>query len=216
MVKQLTEKQLEAKQEAIYKLFKKITNWKYLDSRPILKNINLLEDGAAVATDSHRLLRVENFHDKKESLLINGITREIVEKDYVEYPDTDRLIPFFTGSATVNVVELYELLRGMMKEKNEVLVKRKCSVLNIKIKDGSITMKPTFDPGKDDEYKCGLLNFTENLETNINPKYLLEGLLMFKQAKIKEVTFRYNNNKYRPFTVESEDIKYLITPIRVS
>ena len=226
MVKTMTEKQIVAKElakeKAIYNLFKKITKNKQLDSRPILKLINLREDGVAVATDSHRLLQVTEFHDKKEYGLLDGATGEVIEVtvDNSRYPHTARLIPNYSDTATLNVNEVYDLVKRILEDKKDGFGKNKFKVINLKLKNGKIFFRPTFvdvfDKFKVDDYSSEVSSLSSEFETNLNPAFLLEGLLMFKQAKIKEVTLRYTDSKVRPFVLESENITYLITPVRVN
>ena len=225
MTKTMTEKQIAAKEvakeKAIYNLFKKITKSKQLDNRKILKLINLKEDGTAVATDSHRLLQVTDFHSKKEYGLLDGATGEAIEVtvDNSRYPDTTRLIPNYSESATLNVSEVYDLIKRILEDKKDGFGKKKFRVINLKLKNGKIFVRPTFidvfDKFKVDDYSSEVSSLSSEFETNLNPAFLLEGLLMFKQAKIKEVKLRYTDSKVRPFVLESENITYLITPVRV-
>ena len=225
MTKTMTEKQIAAKEvakeKAIYNLFKKITKSKQLDNRKILKLINLKEDGTAVATDSHRLLQVTDFHSKKEYGLLDGATGEAIEVtvDNSHYPDTTRLIPNYSESATLNVSEVYDLIKRILEDKKDGFGKKKFRVINLKLKNGKIFVRPTFidvfDKFKVDDYSSEVSSLSSEFETNLNPAFLLEGLLMFKQAKIKEATLRYTDSKVRPFVLESENITYLITPVRV-
>lgn len=185
-------------------------------SRPVLRCVHYSNDGSIVVTDSHRLLKINNFHEHQESFSMDLWTMEISTRDY---PDTSRLFPNKENASTKVKVSLSALLRAVTALKigsDEIVL--------LDIKEDSVTINNLYDMkvyGRpliiDLPAKCE----GEYLKIGFNSRYLIDLCNFFLDVKqryaLDDVTF-YITSKSRPALVEFEDEKfqYIVTPVRVS
>jgi hypothetical protein len=85
-------KDLYLKKGVLEKAFKEIASKQ--DSRPALKCLHIAENGSAVVTDSHVLLKVNDYLPASSlAAPLNIDLTSFTPVSDVHYPDTDRLIP---------------------------------------------------------------------------------------------------------------------------
>lgn len=196
------------------------------DTRPILKYVHFDASGFAVGTDSHVLLRIDDYNPTKEAFNLNPVTLEFKGEDATgTYPDTTRLIP--TSSDVEMVAPMQLCLENLITPLKAItkgwLVHIENSTDNPKL--FTFTSRPA-QYSKDGE-QMGSTSFTcvipdvtgsdRHVDTTLNAKYLLDCLSFFKDwlqnVPGGQVTIMYNGT-LRPLLFESGKAQYLITPVR--
>lgn len=185
-------------------------------SRPVLRCVHYSNDGSIVVTDSHRLLKINNFHEHQESFSMDLWTMELSTKNY---PDTNRLLPKREDASTTVKISLSALLRATTALKvssDEIVV--------LEVKDKIITIKNLHDEkmfGGPLTIDLPVSKDGDDVIIAFNSRYLIDCCNFFLDAKeryaMDDVKF-YINNSTRPVLVEIErsNFQYLITPVRVS
>lgn len=204
-MKLITNQKLEA-------AFKKVVTKD--DARTALQCLHFDKDGSVVATDSHVLLRIEEFHNLNQSLNLN--LKTFLENDLDHYPETKRLIPeSFDFELRVDSDELADALpviTGMTKTRD----KQALATLSWDVEDrklmitsGQVSLNIPAIQTDDSSYDTD----TDVLAT-VNPKYLAQAIEFYTQvAEVPEVTFGFNG-ALRPIALTYETATYLITPVR--
>lgn len=184
------------------------------DARTALQCLHFDKDGSVVATDSHVLLRIEEFHNLNQSLNLN--LKTFLEDDLDRYPETKRLIPkSFDFKLRVDSDELADALpviTGMTKTRD----KQALATLSWDVEDrklmitsGQVSLNIPAIQTDNSSYDTD----TDVLAT-VNPKYLAQAIEFYTQvAEVPEVTFGFNG-ALRPIALTYETATYLITPVR--
>lgn len=167
-------------------------------TRPTLNQIHYSEDGHVQMTNSHVGVRLSNVHDQPDS----------DEK----FPNMNHLfeLPDESTELTFNKETIKEL-----ESLSNVLFRHKLNVIKVKLsKDGILmTSKPI---NSMNFVECGLkmeLDLKEDIELNLNPRYLHDALNMFRMLDVPYVNLHIVTS-LRPIHLVYENLTYLITPIR--
>ena len=196
----------------VLKHFKKITD-NASPARAILQCVYYDEEGSIVATDSHRLLKVRNFHNYDKPFAINLDTAKLVEGNY---PDTNRLM-FSLDDAQFRIkVDIDDLARAIRAFGSPQYPYLKMNIRNSGIEIASVQSAVTVRmriEAKVENKKYDLLGF--------NGKYLLDALMFTKdlipKLEPKVVDMYLSDSAVRPFILATKntDYQYMITPTRV-
>lgn len=182
-------------------------------ARPLLQCLHFDKDGSAVATDSHVLLRIDDFHQLSQPLNLN--LKTFIAEDG-DYPEIKRLIPeSFDFELRVDSDELADALpviTGMTKTRDkQALATLRWDVENRKlmITSGQVSLNIPAIQTDDSSYDTD----TDVLAT-INPKYLAQAIEFYTQvAEVPEVIFGFNG-ALRPIVINYQTATYLVTPVR--
>jgi hypothetical protein len=178
-------------------------------TRPVLKGVKHLENGAAVVTDSFRLYVANGIHDRQDGAVITPAGKKVDGN----YPDVTRIIPESSYAKYSLQIEVSEMLRaaGMIASVG--------GLAQMEIKSDK---PPALDFKEDTvRYVSPFVNISYTLPVRFeepicaNAIFVLEAMKLLKAAGCQEVTFNYFG-AMRPFTFtnENEDLLILILPIR--
>ncbi|KRL95543.1 hypothetical protein ACUIJQ_08385 [Levilactobacillus hammesii] len=197
----------------IEKMLKNVVK-RVTDSRPPLQCVHF-ENGNAVVTDSHRLIKVKGVAPKDLKLDLNLADFSFPD---INYPDTDRLMPKeFATKLTLtkdNVVAMLPSLKAMATEYfgKQRVVKLGISEECFKVSRTSlgaqsvqtVDFKPTDFSGEPIELSC-------------DARYLadaFEDLTKIKDTRNRTLELKINTD-LAPFLISTGNIDYLLTPVRV-
>lgn len=192
------------------KAFKAITK-SATKSRPILGCLHVSSDGSAVVTDSHRLLRIDNWAEEGTQEMTLDLQTFRPQID-ASYPDTSRLIPTdFTCTLKVESTYLEKVMPLLKVKTDQGLAKisfaASAEEAELKFVVGSFT---SAIPVK---YSEGLTSF----EITLNAKYLYDAFEFFKAYNIARplnlVTIGFRTN-LQPFVFKQDEATYLVMPVR--
>ena len=178
----------------------KITKGKNTASRPVLQNVKI-ENGYMTATDSHRLLKVKGFDDTT-NLVIDIENYNVSD---LKYPKTDRVIPN-------NGLDL-QLSNPITKDIFDVIKLNKKDMIIITSNDNFLEFSNS---------KTGLpilkleVDNSFDFEIYVNGSYLTDCFDFMKDYN-KENHSKINLrvlNSVKPFMFFTDDVSYLLTPIR--
>lgn len=214
--------------KTITKNIKKITN-KVSNSRPILQNM-CLDNNTIVATDSHRLIKI-NYEHNQTNQLINPKTNEVVESDS-QYPNTERIIPLTKDANNIINIKSDEidLIISVLKAYKHL----KVSKLQITLNENNSQYELNINYFELIEYNndnLKKLNLSYQLENNqltnnkVQKLYLRVDYFLHALEFLKDYnkTTMLNNDfkihvydKFRPImiTTDKNDFQYVICPIR--
>lgn len=184
------------------------------DTRPILQCVHYDADGSLVATDSHRLLCIKDFHDHKETFNQDIKTLEIKHDNY---PDVSRLIPDKKIANLKIKVSLSVLLRVAKSLKTQT-----SEVIKLEIKQNEIILTNQNDEiyyGEPVKVRIGAETEGEPMTISFLAKYIIEAcefLLDAKEMYALDTVDIYLVSAIRPVVMEIEGGKYmyLVTPVR--
>lgn len=182
------------------------------ESRPVLQCAHYGTDGSIVVTDSHRLIKIDNFHTHEESFNLNLLTMELNGDNY---PDTNNIIPKIEDMPTKLTVSLGALKRALLSLKTNT-----GDFINIDMFDGYITLSNPSDKNEsiDFEVKLNVAIEGDKYPIAFNTGYLIEAVEFLLDAKdryaVDNVTIHMTSPD-RPAVLKIEDQKYtyLVTPV---
>lgn len=185
-----------------------------LDSRPILKAVHYDVDGSISVTDSHRLLRISDFHSHKEEFNQDLSTMMLLDGNY---PDTSRLIPKkFSTEITISLSVLIRIMKALGTSSTECV---RWELLEHKIVFSNQSDKIYY--GEPVEISANANIEGELFDIYFNAKYIKECCEFFMDAKeryaLDDVTIKMTSPT-RPviFTIDESKYIYLVTPVRTS
>jgi len=202
------------KNEKLEKAFKNIAKTA-TEARPSLQCLHVDKSGYAVVTDSHRLLRIDNYKDSQDNTTeynLNLLNFQLCND--LNYPKTDRLIPTtfdFNWSFDNDVIAtLATFLKPFKIKKNN----DNASLITITYKDNRVTF--TAASGATITVECSEAD-NENgngdkMEMLIQGGYLAQAFEFFKDYG-RSVSIGYNGDT-SPLLMNSGDASYLVTPVR--
>lgn len=202
------------KNEKLEKAFKNIAKTA-TEARPSLQCLHVDKAGYAVVTDSHRLLKIDNYNDSQDNTIeydLNLLNFQLCNN--LNYPETDRLIPTtfdFSWSFSDEVITtLATFFKPFKIKKNS----NDASLITITYKDNHVTF--TAASGATITVECSEAdNGNSNgnrMEMLIQGGYLAQAFEFFKDYGYS-VSIGYNGD-LRPLLLKSGDASYLITPVR--
>ena len=186
------------------------------EGRPSLQCLHVDKSGYAVVTDSHRLLRIDNYKDSSDDTTeynLNLLNFQLCND--MQYPETERLIPTafkFEWSFNNEVIETLATFFKPFKVKKNF---DNTSLIAITYKDRTITF--TAVSGATITVKCSTVD-SENIvkgnkmDMTIQGGFLAQAFEFFKDYG-GSVWFDYNGD-VSPLILKSGDASYLITPVR--
>lgn len=183
------------------------------ESRPVLQCAHYDAEGSITVTDSHRLIKIDNFHTNEESFNLNLLTMELNGDNY---PDTNNIIPKIEDMPTKLTVSLGALKRALLSLKTNT-----GDFINIDMFDGYITLSNPSDKNEsiDFEVKLNVAIEGDKYPIAFNTGYLIEAVEFLLDAKdryaVDNVTI-HMTSPVRPAVLKIEDQKYtyLVTPVR--
>lgn len=203
------------KNEKLEKAFKNIAKTA-TEARPSLQCLHVDKSGFAVVTDSHRLLKIDNYNDSQDNTTeynLNLLNFQLCND--LNYPETNRLIPTtfdFNWSFSDGVVTtLATFLKPFKVKKNY----DDTSLITITHKDNYITFTAasgatiTVECSEGDNENSGN---GDKMEIVIQGGYLSQAFEFFNDYGYG-VSIGYNGD-LRPLLLKSGDAIYLITPVR--
>lgn len=168
--------------------------------REVLKGVYHHPDGSLFVTDSHRLYKADNLHDRQEGALLSPKGKEVKGN----FPDVTWLIPVNDPSWSLDIdvsefIEATDTLYSVGKtvEKNVVV-----DFKEDKLSFTSIEVKSSYSLS---------VSFKESV--SFRALYWLEATKLFKAAKCRTVTFNFYG-QMRPITLVAENLTVLILPVR--
>lgn len=185
-----------------------------METRPILKCVHFDPDGSISVTDSHRLLRINDFHEHKEEFNQDLTSMRLLEG---AYPDTGRLIPEkFNTEITISLSVLIRIMKALGTSSEE------CVRWNLN------ENKIIFSNQSDKMYYGEPIEISSNaniegalFDITFKAKYVKECCEFFMDAKeryaVDDVTIKMFS-PIRPviFTIDESKYVYLVTPIRTN
>ena len=186
------------------------------DGRPSLQCLHVDKAGYAVVTDSHRLLRVDNYKDDSEDTTeynLNLLNFKLCND--LNYPETERLIPtMFKFEWSFNHAGI-ETLATFFKPFKVKKGYDNNSLITISYKDRHITFMAL--SGATITVECATVDSEEKgngnkMDMTIQGGYLSQAFEFFKNYG-GSVWIGYSGD-VSPLIMESGDATYLVTPVR--
>lgn len=184
------------------------------DSRPILKAVHYDVDGSISVTDSHRLLRIADFHNHKEEFNQDLSTMMLLDGSY---PDTSRLIPKkFSTEITISLSVLIRIMKALGTSADECV---HWKMLEHKIIFSNQSDKMYY--GEPVEISANANIEGDLFNISFKAKYVKECCEFFLDAKeryaLDDVTIKMTS-PLRPviFTIDESKYIYLVTPVRTN
>jgi len=203
------------KNEKLEKAFKNIAKTA-TEARPALQCLHVDKSGFAVVTDSHRLLKIDNYKDSQDDTTeynLNLLNFQLCND--LNYPETERLIPTtfdFNWSFSDEVVTtLATFFKPFKIKKNN----DNATLITITYKDNHATF--TAASGATITIDCIEVD-NENsdngneMEMLIQGGYLAQAFEFFKDYGYG-VSIGYNGDT-SPLLMDAGDASYLVTPVR--
>lgn len=200
------------KNEKLEKAFKNIAKTA-TEARPSLQCLHVDKSGFAVVTDSHRLLRIDNYKDSQDNTTeynLNLLNFKLCND--LNYPETGRLIPTtfdFNWSFSDEVITtLATFFKPFKIKKNS----NDASLITMTYNDDHVTF--TAASGATITVECSEAVGDNGNEMGmlIQGGYLSQAFEFFKDYG-HSVSLGYNGDT-TPLLMDSGDAKYLITPVR--
>ena len=183
------------------KLFKNVT--KFLGnkkSRPILQGIHFSIDGNIYATNSHIAIMVKGFNKSNTDFVLNPKTLEQLPN---EFPDMSRLFP----DSCEHTLELdLELIKSLITSLKSYK-KEQCKLV-FSLNKLSITIN------NQEFYMIAPFKDSGEFTIHFSVEYLLIALQTFLDEKINATLLLQSS--VRPVLLYSNEIKVIVTPIRVN
>lgn len=202
------------KNEKLEKAFKNIAKTA-TEARPSLQCLHVDKTGFAVVTDSHRLLRIDNYKDSQDNTTeynLNLLNFHLCND--LNYPETSRLIPTtfkfkwsFSDEAVTTLATFFKPFK-IKKNSNDA------SLITITYKDNHVTF--TAASGATITTECSEVDNGsgngDKMEMFIQGGYFAQAFEFFNDYGCG-VSIGYNGDTL-PLLMESGDASYLVTPVR--
>lgn len=185
-----------------------------METRPILKCVHFDKDGSISVTDSHRLLRISDFHSHKEEFNQDLSTMMLLDGNY---PDTSRLIPKkFSTEITISLSVLIRIMKALGTSSEECV---HWKLLEHKIIFNNQSDK--FNYGEPIEISANANIEGDLFDISFKARYVKECCEFFMDAKeryaIDDVTIKmFSPTRPVVFTIDESKYIYLVTPVRTS
>ncbi|UYZ12167.1 hypothetical protein A6764_15180 [Brevibacillus sp. WF146] len=180
-------------------------------ARPILAGVYHAPDGSLAVTDAHRLLRVENAHERTEPIVLDAKTNALIDG---MFPDISRVIPTsFCAEYTVGGETLDTLILA-----HEIAVKvggKKTPYAAITVVCGGPTVKTTCGTGVYEYAPTVRIDRSgDDFTVHYNAQYVLDALVALRDFRPQTVSIRFTG-ALSPFVLESDNgVLTLILPIK--
>lgn len=183
-------------------------------SRPSLQCVHF-ENGDAIVTDSHRLIKVKGLAPKDLKLDLNLADFSFPD---ISYPDTDRLISkeFLTSISLTkaDIIELLPALKAMANNSYSIQ-----PIINLDISGDNFKIYRTDKRTQSmQSVSLKLGKFSgEDISMSCDGRFLadaFEALTRIKDTRVLNFEMKFNT-PLQPFLISAGNIDYLITPVRV-
>lgn len=200
--------------------------------REILQCVHYDEEGYILVTDSHVLLKLDNFHDFKHSFNLNLYQMTLNKEAYPAV--AEHIIPrkedatLHIGLNYLKVVQLYNTLKDYLKEDWVSLdIKQDYLEVTTMPDEKGETARHQYELEDFDEEIYEALDVNEKhdsfLKLRVSPKLLNKALEFFMDYLDKKGKAENNPNlvniyfegPLRPILFLAKDATYLVTPMRV-
>lgn len=185
-----------------------------METRPILKCVHYDADGSIVVTDSHRLLRINDFHEHENEFNQDLSTMQLVDGNY---PNVARLFPKnINTEITISLSVLIRIMKALGTSPGEMVTWK---MLEDKIIFYNQSDKMYY--GEPVEISANAKITGDLFKITFQAKYIKECCEFFMDAKeryaLDNVTIKMTS-PLRPvvFTIDESKYVYLVTPVRTS
>lgn len=185
------------------------------ETRPILNYVNHGVDGSIIATDSHRILRVNGIHGFKENYLVNPKTFNMAKG---QYPDVEKLFnkDDYILNFSLNKDQIKMWLQ-MFKSVNQMMKTLKIRYETVTLHFGEGDIKFTYH-GQEG------MNFSLPVENYIKPEfekiafqasYMRDAMEVHQKLNSEKVDFFFRSS-IRTFFLEYDKKNIVgLLPVRV-
>lgn len=180
-------------------------------ARPILAGVYHAPDGSLAVTDAHRLLRVDNAHERTEPIVLDAKTNAPIDG---VFPDISRVVPTsFCAEYTVGGETLDALILA-----HEIAVKvggKKKPYAAITVGSGGPTIRTTCGTGMYEYAPTVRIDHSgDDFTVHYNAQYVLDALLALRDFRPKTVSMRFTG-ALSPIALETDNgVLALILPIK--
>ncbi|MGG4288334.1 hypothetical protein ABEW81_11110 [Priestia megaterium] len=190
------------------------------DTRPILQYALHTSNGDVVATDSHRLIKIENIHGFEQEYIINPKNLMVAKSD--RYPEVTKIIEGATEKAfeaiTLNKEHIHlwlNVFKSILQTMKAMKVLSRNKMVDLQFNKEGVSVAV-------DTLK---MDFTLPFETYAQPEsmrkirfgceYMKDALEAHFKLNSPEVTMRFTSDM-RPFTLsDGVMVTSLVLPIRI-
>ncbi|AKU43384.1 DNA polymerase III subunit beta [Bacillus phage Silence] len=190
------------------------------DTRPILQYALHAANGDVIATDSHRLIKIEGIHGFGQDYIINPKNLMVAKSD--RFPDISHIMANAEKDAAIAIVLnkehvhlWFNIFKSIMQTMKAMKVLSRNKVVDLHFNDEGVSV--SVDPLK--------LNFTLPFETyeqpeklkriRFNCEYMKDALEAHFKLNSPEVAIRFTGDM-RPFTLQDNVmLTTLILPCRI-
>ena len=177
-------------------------------ARPVLSELNYHDNGSIEITNSHVAIRLKDVHNLTDVKNENGNYPTGLSKIFDGL--NNDCISFFTINKK-DMRELEKQLNVMYR-----FLKSANNTIAIEFDQSGVTIVPVEDETLI-RVKVDMdlnINNEEKITRYLNARYLHDALMMFRQLGLSEVEFKISENVFRPILLTSQNLEYIITPIR--
>lgn len=191
------------------------------ESRPVLTGVRYA-DGYAIATDSHRLLKLKTAYTGDAATVDK--TNELIEGNF---PDTSRLFPdawdaiagMTIQTSDKQLIAALKAIIAITSDRNSTVIV-KVSMDSVRVQSAEPFENLVLEYIGRNEIRMDTFKNFQTFEVGLNAKYLLDAIQDFKKLGHKTITMRYYD-RYKPLLFESNntdelETKAIILPIRIS
>lgn len=180
------------------------------ETRPVLTCVQHRADGSLIATDSHRLIRIQNAHSRTEERLIAPDGNDLTGHTY---PETARIWPTRFEAELTKVdlnewIQAHELMLVLVTDKENRVVK-------LELTSGYQTKVSA----SMDYVGSAIQLFPSDLADGsltlaYNAKYMIDALKALRSLGHTTCDMKFAG-KAAPFILEAGDVSILILPVRL-
>lgn len=195
-------------------------------SRPILKGVCHDVDGSVVATDSHRLYKLENGFKTDEKTVIEPKTGATIDGNY---PDVSRLLPgdeYAKATLTIDVDKTLAAVKSLFAAHKKINEPKSHITLAfgydsdahayLRVDEREYSKSHNCDVRFYGSYRLTTDTIRNEFETvHVQAQFLQDALTLFKDAGEPSATIRLYG-AMRPLTIKNSDVTALISPVRTT
>jgi|GEM_PF-3023495 len=183
------------------------------ENRPILQCVHYSKDGSITVTDSHRLLKIYDFHEHTEDFNQNLKTMKLSEENF---PCIDHLlVDEFKTEVVISLSVLLRIMKALITKagervtfeikENEIIFKNSTDVMFYGEPVVISTKARVTGPTMTISFQGGYIKDCCEFFLDALPRYEVDDVRIKLNSPIRPVTFSIDETKH----------KYLVTPIRL-
>lgn len=188
------------------------------ETRPILMYSLHKEDGSVWATDSHRLIRINDIHGYQDQVLVHGKSGM---QAIGEFPDVDRLLSATKKNSELSITLNKESIQLWMLIFKQIAAMQKA----LKQYFNYVATIVFTDEGLEVEFLTIKLRMTLPGEVVKKPEkfdaisfsaeFMKQAMEAFLLMESKEITISFEDNQNKPFLItDSERVEIMLLPVR--